>query len=222
MAPILNKQRARSSEDRDQRRQELLDGAARLLADSTYESVTMAAVAEAAGIAKPSAYGYFRSKETLFLALTERELSDWCAALAAALRKSRHRSAARIVASSLAATLAERPLLLQLLSVVHATLQTWLEPEEIRASKRFTKALLLQAASAIAQRVPAIPVAEGARFLLLTYALVIGLGQVANPPRAVREAIEGDPEFAAFSIDFRAELESTLERLIRGWTPGTD
>ena len=73
MAPILNKQRARSNEDTDPRRQELLDAAARLLADSTYENVTVAAVAEAAGIVRPSAYGYFGSKETLFLAFTERE-----------------------------------------------------------------------------------------------------------------------------------------------------
>jgi AcrR family transcriptional regulator len=218
MAPLPNKQRARTTQDRDIRIQELLDAAAGLLAGTTYESVTMAAVAEAAGIAKPSAYGYFRSKETLFMALTERELTVWCAALGEALRRSRGRSPARIVAASLSATLAERPLLVHLLSVVHATLQANLQADEIRAFKRFTLALLFRAASAVAERVPEIPVAQGTRFLLLTYALVIGLGQLANAPRAVREVVEGDPEFAAFSIDFRTELETTLERLLRGWT----
>ncbi len=222
MASIPSKLRARSAEDKDQRRQQLLDAAARQLADSTYESVTVSAVAEAAGIAKPSAYGYFRSKETLFVALTQRELTAWCSAFSAALQRSRSRSPARIVATCLTATLAERPLLVQLLSVVHATLQANLEPEEIRAFKRFTLGMLFELASAIAGRVPSIPVEQGARLLLLTYALVIGLGQLANPPRAVREAIEGDPEFAAFSIDFRSELETTLERLIRGWTRTVD
>jgi hypothetical protein len=67
--------------------------------------------------------------------------------------------------------------------------------------------------------VPEIPVAQGTRLLLLTYALVIGLGQLANAPPAVRDVIEGDPEFAAFAIDFRTELETSLERLIRGWAP---
>jgi AcrR family transcriptional regulator len=219
MAPIPNKQRARTTEDREIRVQELMDAAARLLAGGTYESVTMASVAEAAGIAKPSAYGYFRSKETLFMALTERELTGWRAALGEALRRSRGRSPARIVAASLSATLAERPLLVHLLSVVHATLQANLQPDEIRAFKRFTLDLLFQAASTIAVRVPEIPVAQGTRLLLLTYALVIGLGQLANAPRAVRDVVEGDPEFAAFAIDFRTELETTLERLIRGWTP---
>ncbi len=76
MAPILNKRRARSNEDTDQRRHELLDAGARLLADSTYGNVTVAAVAEAAGRARPSAYIYFRSKQMLFITLTGREPTE--------------------------------------------------------------------------------------------------------------------------------------------------
>jgi AcrR family transcriptional regulator len=220
MAPIPNKQRARTTEDREIRVQELMDAAARLLAGGTYESVTMAAVAEAAGIAKPSAYGYFRSKETLFLALTRRELAGWCAAFVDALHRSRGRRPARIVAAALAGTLAERPLLVQLFSVVHATLQANLQAQEIRDFKRFTQALLFQGATAIAERVPDIPAPQGMRFLLLAYAFVIGLGQLANPPSAVRAALDGKPEFADYAVDFRTELEATLERLLRGWADG--
>lgn len=63
---------ARKRRRREARRGALLDAAQRLLAERGLEGFTMAAVAEAADVSKPSLYYYFDSKERLIEAIAER------------------------------------------------------------------------------------------------------------------------------------------------------
>ena len=216
MSPIRNKQRARTSAEKDLRRQDLLDAAARALQESTYESATMSAIAASAGIAKPSAYGYFRGKECMFIALAERELMSWAAHFARQLERSRARDPARVIARAVATTLAQQPLLTNLLPLSHAFLESGLTPQEIRDHKRFYLNLLAAASMAIHRRVPQIDPDEAVRLLMLTYALILGLGQLANPAPVVRKVIASDPDLAVFAINFETTLEATLEQLVRG------
>ena len=57
--------------DVDQRRQQLLDAAARVFTERSYEDASMAEVARAAGISKGLLYHYFPSKRDLFVATLE-------------------------------------------------------------------------------------------------------------------------------------------------------
>jgi AcrR family transcriptional regulator len=52
---------------RRRRRRKILDAAARLFSKAAYDAVQMSDVARAAGLAKPTLYRYFPSKEELFL-----------------------------------------------------------------------------------------------------------------------------------------------------------
>lgn len=59
------------------RRAEILDAAAGLFADRGVQEVSMAQIAESAGVAKGLPYHYFDSKDELLAALRERYLAEW-------------------------------------------------------------------------------------------------------------------------------------------------
>lgn len=59
---------------RSERREHLLDVAARLILDKGIEAVTMEGVASAAGVSKGLGYAYFANSSTLLRALLEREV----------------------------------------------------------------------------------------------------------------------------------------------------
>lgn len=58
------------------RRARIVDAALRLFSESAYDTVQMHDVAKAAGVAKPTLYRYFHTKEDLFLESLEKALGD--------------------------------------------------------------------------------------------------------------------------------------------------
>lgn len=214
--PAIAGQRARSGDDKALRRAHLLDAALGLLAAAPYESITIATVAQAAGLAKASAYTYFPTREALFLALLERELAAWASALEA--RLGRRQRSPRALAAAIAASLAERPVLRQLLGRMHSTLESNVPPGEVLAFKRGLGQLLSQAGSLLERALPGLA-GRGEQALLVTYALVIGLGQLAEPSPAAAAALAGEPALAArLRIAFEPALADLLATQLSAWT----
>lgn len=214
--PNIDKQRARSPDDKAARRERLLDAALRLLEHHPYDGITVATVAREGGLAKASAYTYFATKEALFLALLARELTRWATALDRRLgRRARSaRSLARVISESLVAA----PTLRELLGRLHSTLEANVPAEQVLAFKRYL-AQLLDAGGATLERVMPGLEGKGERVLLTTYALVIGFGQLAEPAPAIGAALDRDPALAArFRVDFVTTLADTLETLLSAWS----
>ena len=69
--------RARSPEDKEQRRQDILDHAWALVQARPWAEITMSDVAEASGLSKAALYRYFETKETLFLEVEAVRLGSW-------------------------------------------------------------------------------------------------------------------------------------------------
>ena len=70
-------QRARSAEQKAQRRQGLLDAAETYFLEVGYEAFSMAQLAKRAGVVKGTLYLYFKTREELFLTLYEQSLIRW-------------------------------------------------------------------------------------------------------------------------------------------------
>jgi AcrR family transcriptional regulator len=75
------KQRARSVDHKDQRRQAILCSAHNLLLTAGFDGFTMRALGMSVGLAKGTLYLYFETREAVFLALTDQKLDLWCSAL---------------------------------------------------------------------------------------------------------------------------------------------
>ena len=216
MKVVLAKgRRARSVDAKDQRRASLVSAAHTALTTASYEEVRIETVAAAAGLAKGTAYVYFASKEAMFLAVLIRELGEWFAELEGALRRVK-RDATSAVPRVIATTLGARPELMTLLARLHGQLERNSPEADIRAFKSFLRDRLARVGSRIDEALHLHP-GEGGRLLVLTHALTIGLGQMANPPEVVRRVITSDPAFSVFESDFVRDLSRTLRDVLRGW-----
>lgn len=70
-------QRARSADQKLERRQTILEAANTHLLESGFEAFSMAALAKSLGLAKGTLYLYFHTREEVLLALSEQQFEAW-------------------------------------------------------------------------------------------------------------------------------------------------
>lgn len=69
--------RARTDEQRDGRREDILEAAEALLIEAGYQSFTMSTLAKRANLAKGTTYLYFPTRNALMVELFARKFADW-------------------------------------------------------------------------------------------------------------------------------------------------
>src|SRR5579883_2365241 len=117
------RRRAVHDEQKEERRQAILDTAWGLFQETPYSALTMAEIAEAAGLAKGTVFLYFKTKEALFLALLEQQLAAWFTAIDAGLGEIEGVDRISQVIALLSQQLEIRPGLTRLLAILHTVLE---------------------------------------------------------------------------------------------------
>ena len=212
----ISQQRARSAEDKDLRRAHLIEAATRLFADADFDAVTIARVAEAAGVAKGTAYIYFATKEALFLELVRADLLLWLDDLVLKLRRLRARNPSDAVPAAMARSLAEHPALCRLLILLHTVIEPKIDAASAVDFKYFLRDLLSRVSAEIVNKLPAMQTEQAQTLVLQMHALVISVAQLASPPPVIAQVIADNPELQFMQIDFESFLRSTLTTLVRG------
>ena len=212
----ISQQRARSAEDKDLRRAHLIEAATRLFADADFDAVTIARVAEAAGVAKGTAYIYFATKEALFLELVRADLLLWLDDLVLKLRRLRARNLSDAVPAAMARSLAEHPALCRLLILLHTVIEPKIDAASAVDFKYFLRDLLSRVSAEIVNKLPAMQTEQAQTLVLQMHALVISVAQLASPPPVIAQVIADNPELQFMQIDFESFLRSTLTTLVRG------
>lgn len=77
------------AEHRARQRAVLVSAARELLVAGGYEAVSFSALAERAGLARPSVYSYFESKDDIVLAVCEASMPGWLARITQAMTRAR-------------------------------------------------------------------------------------------------------------------------------------
>jgi len=221
-------QRARRPEQRELRRQEILDAAeellaAELLSGASAEEISLRELARRLDVSKTHIVRYFESREGVFLELLNRMRWAWLEA--AATEWPAPPAEPDVVMRALADTLAARPVLCQLWSLLPSVLERNVSAATVRAYKLTDLEHRTVLAGLIRERVPAIT-AEDA--LLLTEHIVIGLVGLwpfSTPPPAVVEAT-ADPRLRRSRVDFSARYGELLQVMLaglaaRGWRTAT-
>ena len=208
--------RARSLQDKDLRRHHLIEAAAQLFAEGDFDSVTIARVAELAGVAKGTAYLYFATKEALFLELVRAELSGWFDALSQRLERMRSSQPASAVPQAMARVVAQRPVLRRLLVLLHGVIEPHIDQATARAFKLYLADLLLRVSTLIARKIPGFTREDAVTLVLQNHALVISLTQLSQPPPVIAQVLAADPALQSMLIDFEPFLAHTLRTLVRG------
>jgi len=221
-------QRARRPEQRELRRQEILDAAEELLAavllsGASVEEISLRELARRLDVSKTHIVRYFESREGVFLELLNRMRLAWLDA--AATEWPTPPCEPDAVMRALADTLAARPALCQLWSLLPSVLERNVSAATVRVYKFADLQHRTVLAGLIGERVPAIT-AEDA--LLLTEHIVIGLVGLwpfSTPPPAVVEAT-ADPRLRRSRVNFAARYGELLQVMLagltaRGWRTAT-
>jgi AcrR family transcriptional regulator len=216
----VTRRRARSPEDKAARRRAVLDEAWRLFQGRPWSELTMAQVAKGVGLSKAALYRYFDTKEALFLAVVESRLEAWLGGLGRQLDALARPARAEAVADVLCASLAARPALVRLLSLLHVALEQNLPQVEALRFKRALHAALTRTGEQLAGAAGLDGSAAGLQAVLAIHALIIGLWQVSDiPPRLARLLEEG--ELQELRVSFQPALRQAVAALLRGLaTPG--
>jgi AcrR family transcriptional regulator len=208
-------QRARSESDKQQRRQAILDAALALYHERPFASFAMADVAAASGLAKGTLYLYFQTKEELFLALLEQLLDGWFAELNAALDAGDERWDSGRGADLICTTLVQRVALTRLLPLAASVLEHNIPLATARAYKGRLLSWVAESGTRLERRMPFLAPGDGVWVLFQVHALVVGLGQMADPAAVAREVL-AEEHMAPLRVEFGPAFRRALATLLRG------
>lgn len=212
------KQRAIAQEDKEERRGDLLDAAEALFLEHPDRMASVAEVAQAAGVAKGTVYLYFPSKEEMLLALHERHMARFFAALMNLLE---HREVAGFdeIWATTRENLVRLPGYLSLASRCLGLMDRDIPTQAAIAFKVRVGEALARTGSGLERHFPALGKEGGVTLLQHSYGLIVGLWQLMHPIERFGTAMER-AELAMFRRDYERELEQALRALWAGTIGG--
>ncbi|WP_229780585.1 TetR/AcrR family transcriptional regulator [Deinococcus malanensis] len=187
--PANRPARARSTEEKNQRRDDILRAAERLWTTTPYADLSMNQVAREAQLAKGTLYLYFDTKEELFLALLSEHLGAWLHDLTAQLDERQPQTPDDVTDVLLATSQGLEPLR-RLLVLLGTVLERNVRPEVVTSFKQEVQALT----EGVVERLPFSPEIT-LRLLHHLHALSIGWQQLTEDAARSGQASPFEEEF---------------------------
>jgi AcrR family transcriptional regulator len=208
------KLRAIGSDDKEERRNAILDAAERLFVKHPDRMASVAEVAAAAGLGKGTVYLYFPGKEEMLLALHERQVAHFFSHLMRKLAQPGPVDFDDIFPVTLA-NLIRLPGYLELTSRCFALMDREI-PKATAVAFKTRMAQTLGAAGVELERHFGMPPGTGITLLIHSYGLIVGLWQLLHPNERLGAAMRR-PELRALNRDYETEIENALRSLWQGW-----
>ena len=214
-------QRARSEEQREARRQAILGAAAAMLTEIPVAEVTLNELSRRVGLAKSNVLRYFESREAVLLELLDSAWQDWLVRLDPELAGTLEPAApvsARCgqLAAAVAASLAARPMLCDLISAQAAVLEHNVSPQVAAQYKRASMAGIAALGALMLRCVPELGELDAVKLAGVSIMTAGGLWPHTRPSAAMLAAYEADPELAALRLDFTETVGEVLEVMSAG------
>ena len=214
-------QRARSDEQRAVRSRAILDTAAAMLQEMPVADISLNELSRRVGLAKSNVLRYFESREAVLLELLDGSLRDWIAHLAAEVPAAVRRGAgfdrrAGQLAGVIATSLAERPVLCDLIGAQSAVLEHNVSVEAVTKHKLAGLDDAEVIAGVVRGALPELGEDDAWKYVIAVWVTASALWAYACPPAAVVEAHAADERLARTQLDFRATLEDHLTTVAIG------
>jgi AcrR family transcriptional regulator len=214
-------QRARSEEQREIRRQAILDTAAAMLDVMPVSEVTLNELSRRAGLAKSNVLRYFESREAILLELLDRAVKLWLSELPGQLADAmvpaetpweRADQLARVLARSVA----PQRELCDLLSAQAGVLEHNVSTGVVARYKRAMSDNQAALADLALRQLPELGDEGAWKACAMTMVFVGALWSYTQHPASVLAAYEADPSLAVLRLDFATALEEAIATLITG------
>ncbi|MCX2948353.1 TetR/AcrR family transcriptional regulator [Lentzea sp. NEAU-D7] len=205
-------QRARTEEQRNERRRQILGAAASMLTEMPVSELTLNGLSRRVCLAKANVLRYFESREAVLLELLEAEGASWIAELEReAVPGGGVREREDRLAELLASSLARRPVLCDLVSAQATVLEHNISVDTAIRHKHAVREQLEALVRLTARHLPELG-DEGASALVRTVLIVVGSAWPSSrPPEALLAVYAADPSLAALQIDFEDVVRRTVE-----------
>ncbi|MFJ9033701.1 TetR family transcriptional regulator [Streptomyces sp. NPDC102274] len=208
-------QRARSAEAKQERADALVQAARDLALQSGVRGVTLTGIAERVGLHHSAIRRYFTSHNEVLLRLAAQGWRGWANRVDGALTAHERPGPARI-AAVLVETLAEDPLLCDLLANAPTRIEQDVDIDFIREFKREGMTAARRIAAAVARSEPRLTSEAAWDVLTATNCLAAIRWQVSHPPAALAQVYADEPDLAHFATDFVPDTKRLVEATIRG------
>lgn len=213
-------QRARSAEQREERRRTILDTALAMLDEMPVADVSLNELSRRVGLAKSNVLRYFESREAVLLELLDRALRDWLGEVADELAEGVDvnlpaRERGERFSTVVAHSLARRTVLCDLIGAQAGVLEHNVSTDAVVRFKRSALAGLDAMADLMRRYVPEVG-DRAASICLLAMILAGGLWTHCRPSPSALAAYEADPALAALHLDLAPALAHGLTLLIAG------
>ena len=213
--------RAHSPEQREVRRATILNTARSMLEEMCVADVTLNGLSRKSCMAKSNVLRYFESRESVLLELCTEALTEWVRdlepRLAEAVDPADPASArADRVAAVIAASLAERPVLCDLMSAQASVLEHNISTDTVLRYKRNAIANVDRLAGLVGGHLPELGAENAAKFTALAALLATSTWTHAQAPPAVIAAYESDATLAPYRLEFESTLRESLEIVLAG------
>lgn len=197
-------QRARTDEQRSQRRRQILDTAAAMLTEMPVTKLSLNELSRRVGLAKANVLRYFESREAVLLELLDAEIQDWIAELEKAQPSDGAMARPRgdRLADVLASSLARRPVLCDLFSAQGAVLEQNISTEAAIRHKNAARQSLHTLVQLTLRHLPELGPDGAAALLESTLLMAMSAWQCSRPSEAMLAAYASDPSLEAMRLDF--------------------
>jgi AcrR family transcriptional regulator len=204
-------QRARTDEQRSQRRRQILDTAAAMLTEMPVAKLSLNELSRRVGLAKANVLRYFESREAVLLDLLDTEIQDWVTELERAHPPGEGTELERAdrLADMLATSMARRPVLCDLLSAQGAVLEHNISAEAAIRHKHAARKSLQDLVQLALRHLPELGTEGGAALVETTLLMAVTAWQCSRPSEAMLAAYASDPELAAMRPDFTILVRRT-------------
>ncbi|WP_318200252.1 TetR/AcrR family transcriptional regulator [Streptomyces sp. SCL15-4] len=205
-------QRARTDEQRNQRRRHILDTAAAMLTEMPVAELSLNKLSRRVCLAKANVLRYFESREAVLLDLLDTETRTWVAELlnehAASEGTTRERGDR--LADLLATSMARRPVLCDLLSAQGAVLEQNVSTEAGIRHKQAARQSLRSLVQFVLRHLPELGPDGAATLVESTLLMAMTAWQCSRPSEAMLAAYASDPALAAMRLDFTDLVRRTV------------
>ena len=203
--------RARQPEQKEERRAHLLATARALLDSGTpLQDISLNELARQAAMTKSNVYRYFESREAVLLELLRDEWFAWFATLTLTWTPAATSQPLRHLIGHIAHTLAARPTLCLLTSVLPSVLEQNLSEDAIADFKRMTLGFFGETATFMSRVVPGMTHTMAMGLMQDGAIVLAGLYPHTHPADAVERALQAHPDLRVFTRDFEADLARFL------------
>jgi AcrR family transcriptional regulator len=201
---MKSRKNAISELEKLQRFQHIVDTTERLFEDSNFHEITMAKIAEKAGLAKGTLFIYFQTKEDVFLSLAEQKIKQWSGLVANLLEDTRAKKDIQVDEFiDILITSLDNKVLVKLLAIMDDTLEQNIDFIRAVQFKTFLRGIMIDLGKSIEAIFPKLRQGDGMILLNQFFICFIGAYKVSTPSAVVRQVVK-QPGLEIFDKDFFA------------------